>query len=200
MSTATIRAIETLYKGYRCRSRLEARWMVYLDVLGIHWDYELEGFDLGGMYYLPDFWLPQVYMWAEVKPTEFTATELEKIKRLAVASECRGVLMLTGTPAPQSYWGWEGFCIHAKDCDFVACPADGGFEEVHWGSDPTIRRFVKPNDFVLCADYLDQHRFYSCTGARYPDVNTNFAQNAEIFRAVAAARSARFDHTDRIHP
>jgi len=52
----TIKAIETRYKGYRFRSRLEARWAVFFDAMGLDWEYEPEGFDLGGgLYYLPDF-------------------------------------------------------------------------------------------------------------------------------------------------
>lgn len=38
--------IETRYKGYRFRSRLEARWAVFFDVLGVRWEYEPEGYDL----------------------------------------------------------------------------------------------------------------------------------------------------------
>ena len=41
-----IKAIETSYKGYRFRSRLEARWGVFFDALDIKWEYESEGFDL----------------------------------------------------------------------------------------------------------------------------------------------------------
>ena len=53
-----IRPIETYYRGYRFRSRLEARWAVFLDHLvgEGNWEYEPEGFSLGnGSYYLPDF-------------------------------------------------------------------------------------------------------------------------------------------------
>lgn len=51
-----IKAIETVYKGYRFRSRLEARWAVFFDALGIVWKYEHEGYDLGKLgWYLPDF-------------------------------------------------------------------------------------------------------------------------------------------------
>lgn len=51
-----IKPIETLYKGYRFRSRLEARWAVFLDTLGVKWEYEPEGFELpSGRRYLPDF-------------------------------------------------------------------------------------------------------------------------------------------------
>lgn len=65
--TTRSKAIETRYKGYRFRSRLEARWAVFMDSLGIRWEYEREGFDLGGVGYLPDFWLPELRMWVEVK-------------------------------------------------------------------------------------------------------------------------------------
>ena len=42
-----LKAIQTEYKGYRFRSRLEARWAVLLDELGVKWEYEPEGYDLG---------------------------------------------------------------------------------------------------------------------------------------------------------
>jgi hypothetical protein len=65
-----IRAIETRYKGYRFRSRLEARWAVFFDAVGLRFEYEKEGFHLpSGRLYLPDFWLPSLGCWAEIKPT-----------------------------------------------------------------------------------------------------------------------------------
>lgn len=54
-----IKAIETRYKGYRFRSRLEARWAVAFDAMRIPWKYEPEGYVLeDGTWYLPDFYLP----------------------------------------------------------------------------------------------------------------------------------------------
>lgn len=51
-----IKPIETIYNGYRFRSRLEARWAVFLDTLGVEYEYEPEGFELpNGKRYLPDF-------------------------------------------------------------------------------------------------------------------------------------------------
>ena len=35
--SARIKAIETSYKGYLFRSRLEARWAVFFDALGLVW-------------------------------------------------------------------------------------------------------------------------------------------------------------------
>ena len=63
-----IKAIETAYKGYRFRSRLEARWAVYLDELGVEWKYEPEGYELDKAgRYLPDFYLPTSDSFIEVK-------------------------------------------------------------------------------------------------------------------------------------
>ena len=51
-----MKAIETMYNGYRFRSRLEARWAVFFDALGVKYEYEPEGFLLpSGKCYLPDF-------------------------------------------------------------------------------------------------------------------------------------------------
>lgn len=70
-----IKAIETIYNGHRFRSRLEARWAVIFDALGIEWQYESQGFQCGGRVsgaeqnwaYLPDFWLPKEKLFVEVK-------------------------------------------------------------------------------------------------------------------------------------
>ena len=63
-----IKPIETRYKGYRFRSRLEARYAVFFDALGVKWEYEKEGYKLPHGCYLPDFWLPEWTVFFEVKP------------------------------------------------------------------------------------------------------------------------------------
>lgn len=66
-----IRAIETHYKGYRFRSRLEARWAVVFDKLGLEWEYEPEGFVLeDGQRYLPDFYFTDSKWFLEIKSTK----------------------------------------------------------------------------------------------------------------------------------
>lgn len=56
-----IKPIETVYNGYRFRSRLEARWAVFFDAMGIEYEYEPEGYVLpDGSKYLPDFRLLNV--------------------------------------------------------------------------------------------------------------------------------------------
>ena len=41
-----IKAKETYYDGYRFRSRLEARWAVFFNNIGLEYEYEMEGFDI----------------------------------------------------------------------------------------------------------------------------------------------------------
>ena len=70
-TTSKIKPIETQYKGYRFRSRLEARWAIFFDALGLEWNYEVEGFDLGNdIRYLPDFLLNRQNLWVEVQPNK----------------------------------------------------------------------------------------------------------------------------------
>lgn len=68
-----MKAIETVYNGYRFRSRLEARWAVFFDAAGIRYQYEAEGFEVEGcdgpIRYLPDFYLPDFGVYCEVKPS-----------------------------------------------------------------------------------------------------------------------------------
>jgi hypothetical protein len=93
-----MRAIDTRYAGRLFRSRLEARYAVLFDALGIKWDYEPEGFVLDdGSRYLPDFWLhsptsPGEGFWVEIKPIAPTPAELEKLRLLCVGSKAHGSL------------------------------------------------------------------------------------------------------------
>jgi len=117
-----IKPIETHYKGYRFRSRLEARWAVFFDSMGIEYQYELEGFEFpNGTRYLPDFFLPcPEYMkesipalpdgkWVEVKGSK-TPTEEEQNK-LFLLSQMTGqeCVMLCGTVGDQEvYTAFDG--------------------------------------------------------------------------------------------
>lgn len=63
--------ITTIYDGYKFRSRLEARWAVFFHEAGIEYQYETDGFQgENGLYYLPDFYLPEFEVYVEVKGTD----------------------------------------------------------------------------------------------------------------------------------
>ena len=97
-ATYRTRAIETVYKGYRFRSRLEARWAVFLDALEIEWEYEKEGYELPLGRYLPDFWLPRLECFAEVKQKLFTTEEYQKCVQLPFPCLLLDVEHPTGQP------------------------------------------------------------------------------------------------------
>lgn len=90
-------AIETLHpiKGYRFRSRLEARWAVFFETLGVDYLYEPEGFCFDGISYLPDFYLPLVDCYLEVKPSTPNAEEQNKAG-LLMQNILRPVVFLVG--------------------------------------------------------------------------------------------------------
>lgn len=100
MVTPTIKAIETRYAGCRFRSRLEARWAVFFDALGIPWEHEAQGFLIDGQRYLPDFHLRGKVcrgqdIAVEVKGV-LTGGDLQKILLLALTGQ--QVLLLQGIP------------------------------------------------------------------------------------------------------
>lgn len=90
-------AIPTTYNGYKFRSRLEARWAVFLDSLGERFDYEVEGFNLPSGPYLPDYWLPRLNLWLEVKGPPPTAVEQRRCEELSVATGFP-VVLVAGMP------------------------------------------------------------------------------------------------------
>ena len=104
-----IKPIETPYHGYRFRSRLEARYAVFFDLLGMEYEYEKEGYKLGKYgQYLPDFWMPYSNgyinpfgasgVWLEVKGQAPSQEELDKLGALAETTHTFG-LLAWGLPA-----------------------------------------------------------------------------------------------------
>lgn len=104
-------AIPTMYQGILYRSRLEARWAVFFETLEIRALYEHEAYTLeGGTNYLPDFWLPELATFVEVKPTTPTHDELRKCRFLAMGTQ-RRVVLVVGAPGawiPMRGTGFEG--------------------------------------------------------------------------------------------
>lgn len=107
-----MKAIETNYNGYRFRSRLEARWAVFFDKAGIKYKYETEGFKTSnGLYYLPDFYLPDLKVFVEVKG-EFSDTDWNKIYAFQedLSKDYRGILILRDIPNVNNrHTLWDAF-------------------------------------------------------------------------------------------
>ena len=79
-----MKAIPTLYNGVHFRSKLEASYAKTLDNLKIQWTYEHNGYEINGVKYLPDFWLPKIRTFLEVKGPVVPGAE--KAKALAIVS------------------------------------------------------------------------------------------------------------------
>ena len=98
-----MKAIETSYDGYLFRSRLEARWAVFFKTLNIKYEYEKEGFDIDGVWYLPDFFIPDHSCWIEIKPeNSISKKEYVKINSFAKATNDKFILII-GPPIECHY-------------------------------------------------------------------------------------------------
>lgn len=172
MGKAMLRAIETSYNNYRFRSRLEARWAVFFDVLSIEYWYEYQGFQLRrGLKYLPDFWLPQVNMWGEVKAKALTPEETEKCQELARLSgyPC---LLLVGMPENKAYWAW-------------------GYAEYGGDGRSTLIDYCLTN---YKGYPTGENRFYGMPGG------TEDSMYGDTYIAARAAKMARFEHGEQGAP
>jgi hypothetical protein len=184
-----IKAIETAYRGYRFRSRLEARWAVFFDALGVAWEYEKEGYDLGDAgWYLPDFWLPDQKCWIEIKPDCPSAAEQRKCHLLVRATRQPVYLFYGNVPYP--YPGSRE-CGEDSESGFAYTPEVWkaeelvGFDAYHWWCEclechKVGIRFEGRSE-RLCSCQTGGHRLHTFDSPR-------------LIAAYRAARSARFEH------
>lgn len=211
-----IKAIETRYKGYRFRSRLEARWAVFFDSLGIRWQFEPEGFDLserGLGYYLPDFFLPDQNYWIEVKPESFDCRDTDAYKKLAyvaAATNAGGLLVAgepylnvvmgafeTDMPAGSAHDQWWVVGADGEDAGqvdgpylFCVCPL---CDKIGIQFDGRGER--------ICSDAKCKHKrtreealALDFWGSLYHGDKAYSGNHPVIVAAAEAARSARFEH------
>ena len=192
MTTAP-KAIDTRYAGCLFRSRLEARWAVAFDVLGLQWEYEPEGFELSdGARYLPDFWLPQVNggCWIEVKP--FTPGSGFCVDPKAEAFG-RSLCTENGNPFSQpTIYQLNGLP-----------PADEDRDERGWGHCPYSKGVYRlsffadsPHDWCICNKTGEVGIQFDALGDRITDDpgSALSANHPRLTAAWTAARSARFEH------
>lgn len=181
-------AIETSYRGCRFRSRLEARWACFWDHLQTRWEYEPQGFVVGGRPYLPDFRLPNG-TWVEVKGAE---SELDHDLMEAAAGELPGdadpvLLVLGPVPEPpglnRGNWAWLGLSrVFDPAGDAVVTDAWWELGDDGW---PWIAR---ETGCSLPYSWGDDVPWLT------PVLNLTGDVPPSVIAAYRAARSARFEH------
>ena len=191
-----LKAIQTEYKGYRFRSRLEARWAVFFDTLGVKWEYEPEGYDLGnGVYYLPDFLLHDVTVnhglfqrhcdiYVEVKGV-MTSEDARKIIRfsdLGYDDENRdgvsktAVLVVGNIPEGESM---QDLMWNMQELAYSGNPPYYNFETID-------------GDYFAAYPGVDKHGTFTLFG---DDSSYTWSMNEKATeRAYRMARQARFEH------
>jgi hypothetical protein len=182
-----MRAIETIYNGYRFRSRLEARWAVFFDAVGMPYRYELEGFNRGPVNYLPDFWFPNGIImlgedtphrnvWAEVKPAvELTGEARAKIANLVWRSS-NSLLLLTGDPGPEATLRYFAFDPERQE---------------HYA--PDVKWIDRGPDRDIGLMRLDHWQAITDPDTR--QIAAELTRTPRLLAAYSAARQARFDGT-----
>lgn len=213
-----IKAIETVYKGYRFRSRLEARWAVFFDEMGIEYQYEPEGFETPFGWYLPDFYLPKMNAWVEVKGgREWTPDERAKLTNVCSLTDCIG-LFVYGDPLEQfSYPNNKTIMIYTTVNSFSDTSLTRVSSKFVLGKNkesgvPSIMPLVdhKTKGFAnVILNAFDRNGDYANSGLIYSNkswVTIDKASEIDFSitkRCAQKARQARFEHGDSqngIHP
>lgn len=199
-----IQAIETIYKGYRFRSRLEARWAVFFDEAGIKYEYEPEGFILDdGTKYLPDFYLPKEDIYVEVKPPRHNVyNELQK--PLKFVKQGYNVLLLGNIPLKY----FDGYVEGDSPAWYLLYkhPVFGHVEECLVVFEAADDDSIHPNGCVRMVDWLKRNTEFGMDKMVYIDdtmerwltpwyyTNVPMATYDETMSAYDKARQARFEH------
>ena len=200
-----LKAIETRYKGYRFRSRLEARWAVFFDALGVPWEYEKEGYRLPSGLYLPDFWLPKQACWIEVKGDEPSDLELQLASELGEKTESRafvfhGSLFLPddsfSPPAPSAYFdGDYPYCwCECLQCRSVGISFDGRSDRLPCKECYFCAMRRKGDTENPCPKHGEGDDTNGCRRVS-PNLDKGYsAASPRIASAFGAAIAARFEH------
>jgi len=200
MPEPTIQPIETRYNGYRFRSRLEARWAVFFDTLGIAYEYEPNGYDTRHGWYLPDFYLPAVRngLWVEIKADAPSKGEEDKLHDLCRATQ-KAATFRCGDPYLHHHGNdfADGVKLSSGrnlfDTTWLIEPYNGS--EVGW--DISYMFCVCPQCGKPGMEF-DGRGARVCGNACLPDDDKGYsADDARLVVAATAAREARFESARR---
>ena len=209
-----VNAIETEFAGYRFRSRLEARWAVFFTKFGIEYQYEPEGFQVEVspdeyVRYLPDFYLPEYDIYAEVKGSdEALKRDGSKIGRCIDYNSTpvsKGLIVLGNIPDPGLIaWGnipmfpylyWHKGVVR-EYASFIRCRITNYGKKIALGNEIIFREmFSYPRDCVdeNIPDDTSTNCLWTNTDMR-SFADAHFDDLRECYKS---ARQARFEYGER---
>ena len=209
----TIKAIETVYNGYRFRSRLEARWAVFFDALGVKYEYEPEGYELSdGTKYLPDFYLPYLDYFVEVKGmNNHLQEDIEKLVQFVVDNKSKAII-LSEIPYSEESEGLYLFpIINYQNKSGSLYTTEHGFFIPYLTEDAFV--YFQDSWIICCQNKWDAYktdkRLYNdllpLLGAKVDNIAPAMHQIRVCFKdelrtvqnAVLKARQARFEHGEK---
>ena len=197
--------IPTRYKGYHFRSRLEARWAVFFDYLGLDWEYEPEGYEIWHdpidlwefvedskeplsrkVKYLPDFVIRNVFIaGVDFGENHKSIVEVQQDIYVEVKPESFG-----SGKAVDFAWQTGALTFMAKGLPHWEKPFEcywKPFEDMDEAVDEWVflRHIlaVPKHNSILLVDPLP-----------WGDPELKPPTCPDVFRAAMAARSARFEH------
>lgn len=202
---------DTVYNGYRFRSRLEARWAVFFDEARIHYEYEPEGFDLkNGESYLPDFYLPDFELYVEIKPFDHKVVKWvgdgnqweKKCERFRDVTG-QAILLCYGDPATALFHYLFAFDYTDSGggnseyyCLFSECKGAPVLCTAPQRSDRTIliTEFETSNFVGTPRDWAgDDEETYWDQSTTNANIQNRDAEKNRLYYARIAARQARFE-------
>lgn len=147
----SIQSINTYYSGHHFRSRLEARWAHVFNDLGLRWEYEPQGYRVGEdrRPYLPDFLLPDIGWWVEVKGSQdrldmtLLADAVHPTKGLGPDGSCTNLLILGQIPDTNGAAPMHHSVARGAYCgELHRCSDECKFPPVLYG----LHQFMSPAD------------------------------------------------------
>jgi hypothetical protein len=229
------RAIETEYKGHLFRSRLEARWAVFFDECEINWKYETEGYEtwtykqeehqgqsaefVDKVYrYLPDFYLPEIECFVEVKGDP-KALWKERARMHAILQHESPLPGLDNLMADTPVYGFRGLLLlgdipEVKWGEIVHPVMVQSFGKVqrrhfsfHQTDDEGVRPFLSTSNDLKWIEKITGHNLYINSIWGEEDIPEKWSteplvvplhlSSKKIMAAYKNARMARFEFDGR---
>jgi len=189
-----IKSHKTKYGGVLFRSVLEARWAVFFDSMGIEYTFEPHCFEVetGGreVIYKPDFLLPTLGLYVEIKPSK--PYDIENTKAAAWSKHIGDTMILfnLNPPTKDLENGWKFTCddlerppMRSTNYNWCECPKCGHVDIAELG------------EITSCGCYTidDFNKMYEIEEEKDIVISPNFEKTRRLLTAYKRAKNHVFN-------